>query len=93
MLTAPGRSRVVMRSWMTFWNRAASNRQAPPFTVAPTSTWSLDSGLMPALPKMRPPPSVVKFAAISVAVGARKPEDAPARRVSQSVAFQARPVE
>jgi hypothetical protein len=53
-------------------------------TVAPTSTCLLVSGLRAGLPKViLPVNAVVKLAPSSVAVGARKPDEAPARKVSQ----------
>ena len=76
----------TMRLEMVFWNTTVSKR--PPFhvAVAPTSHCWLVSGPSPGLPKMVVPIGVVvKLAPISVAVGARKPLEAPARPASQSV--------
>ena len=69
----------TMRLEMVFWKTTVSKR--PPFhvAVAPTSHCWLVSAPV-GLPKMVVPIGVVvKLAPISVAVGARKPLEAPAR--------------
>src|SRR5262245_6739677 len=82
------RTAVVMRLRILFWNSAASSCTLLPITVAPTSTCWLVSGCRPGLPKvMLPVKAVVKLAPSSVAVGARKPEEAPVRKFSQSSAW------
>jgi hypothetical protein len=82
------RTAVVIRSMIRFWNRAASSCMALHATVAPASICLLVSGCRPGLPKVTlPVNAVVKLAPSSVAVGARKPEEAPARKVSQSSAW------
>ncbi len=95
--TTPPVDEVVtgaMRLVMTFWNSAASKR--PPFHVAvpPSSSCWAVSGTKPGLPKIVVPIGVVvKLAPSSVAVGARKPLDAPNRPLSQSVILSVAPTE
>ena len=87
------RTALVMRSMIRFWNSATSSCMALHATVAPTSTCLLVSGLRLGFPKvMLPVNAVVKLAPSSVAVGARKPDEAPARKVSQSSAWYDAPV-
>ena len=82
------RTWVVMRSRIRFWNSAASSCMAFHETVAPASICLLVSGLRLGLPKVTlPVKAVVKLAASSVAVGARKPDEAPVLKVSQFKAW------
>ena len=70
----------TMRLEMVFWNTASVEAAALPVAVAPTSICWLVSGRSPGLPKIVVPIGVVvKLAPSSVAVGARKPLEAPAR--------------
>ena len=81
------RTCVVIRFMIVFLKMEASSRRLLVVTVAPASICLLDSGCRPGLPNVTlPVKAVVKFAPSSVAVGARKPVEAPTRNVSQSSA-------
>ena len=85
---------AVMRLLMMFWKIARSKRPPSQFAVAPASIWFAVSGCRFGLPKIVVPIGVtVKLAPSSVAVGARKPLEAPTRRFSQSVAAKVAPTE
>ena len=85
----------VMRLLMMFWNSARSKRPPSQFAVPPSSIWVAVSGFRFGLPKVVVVPigATVKLAPSSVPVGARKPVDAPARRLSQSVAATVAPTD
>ena len=94
--TPPIDERVTgwMRLWMTFWKSAEVEAAALPVAVLPTSSCWLVSGCRLGLPKIVVPIGVtVKFAPSSVAVGARKPLEAPTRVFSQSVTRKVAPAE